>query len=260
MEDGMEVGKRFGKEVAFWNKGKPQVVGDYLNRPAALRLLGEVCGKRVLDAGCGTGYMTRMLAEKEARAYGVDISRTLIETAKRFEAMKPLGIEYQRSKMQALPYRARWFDKMLCVSSLMYCPRKTVVGFYREAWRTLKKNGILVVAVTHPSLYEWGSVALDDGKGGKWLTFIPRGKETGDDTDDYIPYRRYEQHYYDRKGNCSVQKVWNHSLVDYVNLGLEAGLVLDTMREIRFPRELACNEWGHLSGYLAYLQLRFRKP
>jgi 2-polyprenyl-3-methyl-5-hydroxy-6-metoxy-1,4-benzoquinol methylase len=40
--------------------------GDFVKRhllnPVMLRLLGDVRGRRVLDAGCGQGYFSRMLA------------------------------------------------------------------------------------------------------------------------------------------------------------------------------------------------------
>ena len=41
--------------------------GDFAKRhlvnPVLLRMLGDVSGQRVLDAGCGNGYLARMLAE-----------------------------------------------------------------------------------------------------------------------------------------------------------------------------------------------------
>src|ERR1700716_2886397 len=55
--------------------------GDFAKRhlanPALLRLLGEVRGRRVLDAGCGDGYFSRMLAERGARVVGVEPTATM---------------------------------------------------------------------------------------------------------------------------------------------------------------------------------------
>jgi 2-polyprenyl-3-methyl-5-hydroxy-6-metoxy-1,4-benzoquinol methylase len=44
--------------------------GDFAKRhllnPVLLRMLGDVPGPRVLDAGCGSGYLSRMLAARGA--------------------------------------------------------------------------------------------------------------------------------------------------------------------------------------------------
>lgn len=59
--------------------------GDFAKRhrvnPALLRRLGEVRGRRVLDAGCGTGYFTRMLAERGAHVIGVEPAEAMVAFA-----------------------------------------------------------------------------------------------------------------------------------------------------------------------------------
>ena len=49
--------------------------------PVLWELAGEVRGKCVLDAGCGTGYLTAQLAERGAEATGVDFSERMIQIA-----------------------------------------------------------------------------------------------------------------------------------------------------------------------------------
>ena len=51
--------------------------------PNLLRLLGEVKGKNFLDLACGQGFFSRLLDSKGANVTGVDISKELIEYAKR---------------------------------------------------------------------------------------------------------------------------------------------------------------------------------
>ena len=46
------------------------------------KLPEDLRGARILDAGCGTGVLSRMLDEKGAEVVGVDISEKLIEVAK----------------------------------------------------------------------------------------------------------------------------------------------------------------------------------
>ncbi len=47
------------------------------------RVIGEVGGLRALDAGCGEGFIARVLEFKRAMVTGVDVSAKLVEKAKR---------------------------------------------------------------------------------------------------------------------------------------------------------------------------------
>jgi 2-polyprenyl-3-methyl-5-hydroxy-6-metoxy-1,4-benzoquinol methylase len=47
-----------------------------------LDLLGELDGRTVLDAGCGEGFLARVLAGRGARVTGVDLSPRLIGAAR----------------------------------------------------------------------------------------------------------------------------------------------------------------------------------
>jgi 2-polyprenyl-3-methyl-5-hydroxy-6-metoxy-1,4-benzoquinol methylase len=55
----------------------------YAILPSLLDWLGELRGRRVLDAGCGEGYLARVLADRGAAVTGIDISPGLIEQARR---------------------------------------------------------------------------------------------------------------------------------------------------------------------------------
>src|SRR4051812_41819838 len=50
--------------------------------PQMLELLGDISGLAALDAGCGEGYLSRILADRGAHVTGADISSRLIEIAR----------------------------------------------------------------------------------------------------------------------------------------------------------------------------------
>src|SRR5919202_2740933 len=59
--------------------------GDPERTPLVARLLerlGDVAGREVLDAGCGEGFLSRMLAARGARVTGLDLSPRLIQLAR----------------------------------------------------------------------------------------------------------------------------------------------------------------------------------
>ena len=77
---------------AFWNRVADDwqiQVGDdgdgnrILNSdPVLWQFAGDVRGLSVLDAGCGTGYLSRKLHDRGAQVTGVDFSQRMIEIAR----------------------------------------------------------------------------------------------------------------------------------------------------------------------------------
>src|SRR5438034_418000 len=60
-----------------------------------LELLGDLAGREVLDAACGEGYFSRVLAARGARVTGLDLSPRLIAMAR---AKDPDGaIDYREA-------------------------------------------------------------------------------------------------------------------------------------------------------------------
>ncbi|WP_202873193.1 class I SAM-dependent methyltransferase [Kribbella capetownensis] len=54
----------------------------YYERPEMLRLLGDVSGRRILDAGCGSGPLTAALRESGAVVTGFDASAAMVDLAR----------------------------------------------------------------------------------------------------------------------------------------------------------------------------------
>jgi 2-polyprenyl-3-methyl-5-hydroxy-6-metoxy-1,4-benzoquinol methylase len=53
----------------------------HLINPTVFRLLGDIDGKRILDAGCGQGYLSRLLAERGTTVVGVEPAKSLFDYA-----------------------------------------------------------------------------------------------------------------------------------------------------------------------------------
>jgi len=112
-----------------------------------LDLLGDVNGRRVLDAGCGEGYLARWLAARGAHVTGIDLSARLIALAR---ARDPGGsIDYQVADLsQPLPDAAERFDA--AASYLVLNDVRDFRGFAATLAASLAPGGRLVLALNNP--------------------------------------------------------------------------------------------------------------
>jgi len=113
------------------------------------RLLSEMlrdinlAGATWLDAGCGTGTLSRWLAERNSRVVAVDASAEMVRVA---AGTATVGIEYRTVRTIAnLPFPEASFDGILCSSVLEYVPDPaTCLAEFR---RVIKPGGVLMVSV-----------------------------------------------------------------------------------------------------------------
>lgn len=115
--------------------------------PLFLDAIGNVSGLSVLDAGCGEGYISRILASRGAQVTGIDIAPNLIEIAC---ARDPDGtIAYQVVNLsQPQPAYANRFD--LAVSHLVLNDVYDYQGFLTTLGVMVKSGGRLVLSMNSP--------------------------------------------------------------------------------------------------------------
>ncbi|UCH36162.1 MAG: class I SAM-dependent methyltransferase [Armatimonadota bacterium] len=131
-----------------------------LLNPTLLELLGPVQGKRILDAGCGEGYLSRMLASAGARVVGVDYSGKMIEIA-RSRTPGDLAIEYVHGNCENLEFIASGgFD--IVVSNMVLQDLADYRAAIAELHRVLAPGGALIFAILHPCFSTPGSGWVTD--------------------------------------------------------------------------------------------------
>jgi SAM-dependent methyltransferase len=125
-------------ESSLWNA--------YYERPAMLALAGDVAGRRILDAGCGSGPLFAALRDRGAIVTGFDSSTAMLELARRrLGASADLQVADLGSP---LPFGGGAFDDVVACLVLHYLEDWT--GPLAEFRRVLKPGGRLIVAVDHP--------------------------------------------------------------------------------------------------------------
>lgn len=96
---------------------------DYvLKYELMLQLLGNVSDKRLLDVGCGTGYILYTTAKYGAKIYGMDLSKKAVGVAKNLVAPM-LGVTpFLMADAQYLPFSDNNFDIIICSEVLEHLP------------------------------------------------------------------------------------------------------------------------------------------
>ena len=134
---------------AYSTENESNLFNAYYERPAMLRLAGDVSGRRVLDAGCGSGPLSAMLRAKGAVVTGVDASPAMVELARqRLGGDADLRVA---DLSGPLPFADAEFDDV--VASLVLHYLEDWGGPLSELRRVLRPGGRLMVSVNHPSAY-----------------------------------------------------------------------------------------------------------
>ena len=115
---------------------------------AAELLEGEDFG-RLLDVGCGSGYLISLLHEKRGGEYvGLDISPAMLAHA-REKLRSADGVTFAESGAGSLPFGDGAFGAVTCIFSFHHYPypERAVA----EAYRVLREGGVYILA-TNPDV------------------------------------------------------------------------------------------------------------
>ena len=131
---------------AYSAETEANLINAYYARPAILALAGDVAGRRILDAGCGSGPLFAALRDRGAIVTGFDSSTGMLELARRrLGADADLQVADLGSP---LPFPDGAFDDVIASLVLHYL--EDWAAPLAELRRVLTPGGRLIVAVDHP--------------------------------------------------------------------------------------------------------------
>lgn len=216
------MGRRYAAEssTSTWNV--------CYERPATRILMGEVSGKRVLDAGCGPGILTETLVGAGAVVTGFDVSGEMTRLAR--ERLGERAQILQADLHDPLAFVGSGSVDILVASLVLhYLEDWTLV--MREFRRVLAPNGKIIFSTHHPA-WDWQIHSRDNYFAVKRIT------ETW-----MVDNAPFEVNYWRRPLTAMVQPI------------IAAGLVIDSLVEPDPTGEMATID--HARNHLLRTAPRF---
>jgi 2-polyprenyl-3-methyl-5-hydroxy-6-metoxy-1,4-benzoquinol methylase len=175
--------------------------------PRLLAEIGDVVGLHVLDAGCGEGYLARILAASGAAVTGADVAENLLAIARAKDSAG--AIAWRLGDLsQPAPDLAGRFD--LAVSHMVMNDVPDHRGFLRTVAAALKPGGRYVFSMNSP------------------YSFVVRSHIKDYFSSEMASYRGMAE-------EGAQVYFFQRTLEEYIDACLEAGFTLRRLRDIPTP-------------------------
>lgn len=120
---------------------------QYILTPTIMELIGEIKDLKILDAGCGTGYLTRKLAKLGAKMSGIEPSKSMHTYCIEREEKEKLEIKYLNDDISTIILKEK-FDFVIANMVIQD------IFLYEEAISNLismlEVNGKFIFSILHP--------------------------------------------------------------------------------------------------------------
>jgi len=236
----------------YWRKDSPRLQGDLEQRPRAVEMLGDVNNRHILEAGCGTGYVARIVARKGAFVTGIDNSVKMLRIAKQIALQGSLATTYELGDVTDILHEDSSFEGIISVGVVHHLSPDEYQSFLKQARRVLKKDSPLVISLVHPTLFYAGSPARNDKKCS--TKFHPLENKTFDQS------QRFSMELYDTLGNHFDSTMWYHPIGFLLNAVNVSGFKIKEINEPIFRKEHRLTPaWGKAYGYPTHFQIKATK-
>lgn len=201
--------------VAYAESNPHQKARESYEWPTVRDLLPDVDGSRVLDAGCGSGFYSRWLADQGATVDGIDASQAMVAEAR--ERYGEAASFHRSDLREPLPFDDGRFD--LVVSQLALEHVEDWHDPMAEFERVLAPAGRLVVSCDHPFT--------------TYFVIEHEPPEVGSadaDSADYYATERYNR-VWGEGGDRTEMPCYRRPLAGILGPLFETGFLLEALRE-----------------------------
>jgi len=118
-----------------------------------LSKLGDIKGEKILEAGCGSGYLSILMAERGAKITLLDNSKLALKYSHNllkkveFIKKKKFQVEYVLGDVRKLPFNDNTFDVVHNCGVVEHYDDVTVFSILNEMTRVAKSGGHIIVII-----------------------------------------------------------------------------------------------------------------
>ena len=141
------VSRYWGGRAAGFDLGASHGILNETQHQAWLTLLRQVAGPpplKVLDVGCGTGFLAMRMAELGYTAIGIDLSEEMLAAAQRKADASGLAVTFRLGDAEAPPADGAPYDVIVERHVIWTLPQPTEAI---RAWHALLKPGGVLVLI-----------------------------------------------------------------------------------------------------------------
>lgn len=157
------VSQRYNESPHFRKENKEKVKGVIKQLMSRLP-----SNQRLLDMGCGTGFILSLAHDLFAELHGVDVTEAMINQVD----LSPGNIKTHISKAESTPFSNGYFDMVSAYSFIDHLA--DIEPFLKEVYRVLKPGGIFYSDL-NPNRGYWDYLFnLEDKRTGQFSAIVER--------------------------------------------------------------------------------------
>lgn len=123
------------------------------------RMLIITClkGNVILDAGCGSGWLSIEIAKRGFEVFAIDLSKKQLEKAELLSKVEQVNLTLVHASLSHIPFRAEMFDSIVSSDVIEHIPLLSIA--LEELHRVLRNEGNL--CITTPNGYGFYEILCD---------------------------------------------------------------------------------------------------